>query len=213
MQLAVRSAGEAAPGLEQFDEPGSAGARPDRVCRTETAPLAINPEFQNSAFVLRLPQALGSSLKPTALLTCSIWAAPTMERGRVHVRSSPQVLAASLRAARRQLARVQMTADGREADELLGQATVSIAGDMAARLLRSERVTVPVLMEDMSSRVTGAGPQTIMSIGARSLASCLPGSRAAPEAPVASKRGLAVPCLLPRIPPLQEAAARRCCWS
>jgi hypothetical protein len=54
--------------------------------RTETAHLSVNPDFVNNTFLLRLPRAMAASLKPQAVLTCQLWATPTVERGIAHVR-------------------------------------------------------------------------------------------------------------------------------
>lgn len=71
-------------GLGSRDE-GNA-CRPEEVARTETAPLAINPDFMNRVFVMRLQQSLGVSLRPRSLLNVQLWAKPIMERGKCHVR-------------------------------------------------------------------------------------------------------------------------------
>lgn len=54
--------------------------------RTETAPISINPDFMNKHLLLRLPCALGALLRPQAMLRCSLWAAPALDRGLAHVR-------------------------------------------------------------------------------------------------------------------------------
>ena len=56
------------------------------TARTETAPISINPDFMSKHLLLRLPCALGAVLKPQAMLRCSLWAAPTLDRGIAHVR-------------------------------------------------------------------------------------------------------------------------------
>jgi hypothetical protein len=45
---------------------------------------------------------------------------------------------------------------GKEVDELVGSATLQIRGDVAARLLRGERVTLPVLLSARPGAVHGA---------------------------------------------------------
>jgi hypothetical protein len=59
--------------------------------RTETAHLCVNPEFMNSSFLIRLPYAMGTSLKPQTLLTCQLWATPSVEKGVAHVCSEHAV--------------------------------------------------------------------------------------------------------------------------
>ena len=49
---------------------------------------------------------------------------------------------------------MQMTADGAEADELLGEGTIHICGDVASRLLRCERVTLPVALDEITSQLS-----------------------------------------------------------
>lgn len=49
---------------------------------------------------------------------------------------------------------MQMGADGRESDELMGQATLTISGDTAARMLRGERATVAVTLDSTTSVLT-----------------------------------------------------------
>lgn len=83
MQLSVHAEGALSHGSGAL---GSGAVRPEEAVRTETAPLAINPDFANRVFVMRLQQGLGASLQPRALLKCQLWAKPTLERGKCHVR-------------------------------------------------------------------------------------------------------------------------------
>lgn len=45
---------------------------------------------------------------------------------------------------------------GREVDELLGAATLQIGGDVAARLVRGERVALPVVLNPGGAQQPGA---------------------------------------------------------
>jgi len=107
--------------------PGSAliPLRPDTVARTETAQLARCPEFANRTFVMRLPQPLGASLHSRAIVQVSLFAAPSVD-------APPGPLLA-----------------GRESDDLIGRGYVEMRGEIASRLLRGERVTLPVALLDL----------------------------------------------------------------
>lgn len=63
---------------------------PGVSARTETAPLSLNPEFMNSSMVLRLPQPMGASLQPQALLNLQLWAAHAVDAGNSDVRFASQ---------------------------------------------------------------------------------------------------------------------------
>lgn len=56
--------------------------------RTETSPVSVNPDFVHKHLLLQLPCALGALLKPRAMLCCSVWAAPALDRGLAHVRDT-----------------------------------------------------------------------------------------------------------------------------
>lgn len=69
-------------------EDSSATAKLHKGCsaRTETSPISVNPDFMHKHLMLQLPCALGALLKPQAVLLCSVWATPTLDRGLAHVR-------------------------------------------------------------------------------------------------------------------------------
>ncbi len=51
---------------------------------------------------------------------------------------------------------------GREVDELIGSATVQVRGDMAQRLLRGERCTLPVVLNDSGRGDDTQGTKDLM---------------------------------------------------
>eukprot|EP00195_Chlamydomonas_chlamydogama_P003162 CAMPEP_0202919350 /NCGR_PEP_ID=MMETSP1392-20130828/75650_1 /ASSEMBLY_ACC=CAM_ASM_000868 /TAXON_ID=225041 /ORGANISM="Chlamydomonas chlamydogama, Strain SAG 11-48b" /LENGTH=598 /DNA_ID=CAMNT_0049612687 /DNA_START=111 /DNA_END=1904 /DNA_ORIENTATION=- len=122
ISLQVLAPGQAPVGVIGLNDAPFDAIRPDQVARTETCAMSRNPEFLNRVFVMRLPEPLGNSLTPQVLLQCNLFATPTME-------GPPGPMVA-----------------GREVDELVGAATLQIGGDVAARLLRGERVTLPVVL-------------------------------------------------------------------
>lgn len=54
---------------------------------------------------------------------------------------------------------MQLTMDGCPDDEILAEAAVHVTGEAASRLLRGERVTVTVTMQNTSMRVTSLAAQ------------------------------------------------------
>ncbi|PNH11718.1 hypothetical protein TSOC_001410 [Tetrabaena socialis] len=131
-------------GLPAMDT--SPATKPDQVARTETSEPSRNPEFAASAFVLRLRQPLASGPTEQPLLRVDLFAAPS--------HGGPGA-----------------GAGGREADELVGSGVVQCRGDVTARLLRGERVTVPVVLDGsgkanahiMSSLAMEGGPSLALS--------------------------------------------------
>lgn len=85
----VRLAAQALSGMVPSLPAADATLEPASSARTETAPLSINPEFLNKSAVLRLPQPMGSSLKPQALVNVQLWAAGSMDAGALNVCPSP----------------------------------------------------------------------------------------------------------------------------
>ncbi|KAG2437608.1 hypothetical protein HYH02_011248 [Chlamydomonas schloesseri] len=117
------------------------------LARTETSELSRSPEFALSSFVLRLPQPLAGSPADQPLLQVQLFAAPSID--------GPGSTAASS-----------------TMDELVGSGVVQCRPDMAARLLRGERVTTPVVLTDaVMGLAGGAGAESGLSSLAAGLAS------------------------------------------
>eukprot|EP00892_Ulva_mutabilis_P005015 jgi/Ulvmu1/2886/UM146_0028.1 len=110
--------------------------------RTETCPVSINPDFMNKHLLLRLPCALGALLKPQAMLHCSLWAAPDLNRGVSHV-----------------------AADGQLSDELIGEGDVHVVGEASSRLLRGDRVTISVSLTSSSKIMPTAAMDALTPLG------------------------------------------------
>ncbi|GBF87530.1 glycine D-amino acid oxidase [Raphidocelis subcapitata] len=122
---AAAAAGAAGGARPAGGADGDAALRPDSVARTETAPMCRTPEFENRAFVMRLPQPLGGSLHARAVVQVSLFALPSAA-------APPGPVIA-----------------GRESDDLMGRGYVELRGEVAARLLRGERVALPVALADL----------------------------------------------------------------
>lgn len=115
--------------------------RPDSAARTETAPLSRTPEFSNRTFVLRLPTPLGAALHARAVLQLTLYSTPSLD-------APPGPLLA-----------------GKESDDLAGRGYIEIKGELAARLLRGGRATLPVALLDLSrdaaAAVAGTGAMRV----------------------------------------------------
>ncbi|KAG1661151.1 hypothetical protein FOA52_002526 [Chlamydomonas sp. UWO 241] len=133
--LQVLAPGQLPTGVVGLTDAALDGTRPAQVARTETSPMSPNPEFLNRVFIMRLPEPIGQRGAPSFQLQCNLFAAPS-----IGYPSGPMVA-------------------GQEVDELMGAATMQVGGDVAARLLRGERVTLPVLLgsSDADTQASTAG--------------------------------------------------------
>ncbi len=109
-----------------------------RACGTAAPSAALAPRQQpaDPGTCINRPACEAATAQRSSLAACAAWPLPPLDMR----------AAAAMRACAS--ARAGAMVAGKEVDELMGSATVQIRGEMAARLLRGESVTLPVLLNE-----------------------------------------------------------------